>query len=143
MVKKLKKIKKVSTRALAKSKGYRSGFESTISEQLTLLKKIWSYESEKISYIVPERHAKYTPDFILIKKDNSKMYIETKGYWPASERKKLKMIKDSNPLLDIRILFMDPNIKITKKSKTTYSKWAETHGIMWAAKKIPLDWLEE
>jgi hypothetical protein len=135
--------KKFSIRALARKHGYRSGLEDQISEQLKFTGKTWSYESEKLKYTIPERVATYTPDFILIKKDGSKMYIETKGRFTAIDRKKHLLVKSSNPELDIRLLFQTPNNKITKNSKTTYADWANKNGYLWAAKEIPVEWLEE
>jgi hypothetical protein len=55
----------------------------------------------------------------------------------------MKLVKEANPELDIRLLFQTPNNKITKASKTTYADWADKHGYMWAAKEIPAEWLEE
>jgi len=135
--------KKFLIRALARKHGYRSGLEDQISEQLKFTGKTWSYESEKLKYTVPERIATYTPDFILIKKDGSKMYIETKGRFTTADRKKMKLVKEANPELDIRLLFQTPNNKIIKTSKTTYADWADKHGYLWAAKEIPIKWLEE
>lgn len=138
----MKKIK-LSIRALARKHGYRSGLEDKISEQLKATNKVWSYESEKLKYTVPERIATYTPDFIIIKQDGSKMYVESKGRFTATDRKKMKLVKEANPELDIRLLFQTPNNKITKGSKTTYADWAVKQGYLWAAKEIPQEWLEE
>lgn len=135
--------KKFSIRALARKHGYRSGLEDKISEQLNTTGKQWSYETEKLKYTVPERLATYTPDFILTKSNGEKMYIETKGRFTTADRKKMKLVKEANPDLDIRLLFQTPNNKITKASKTTYADWAEKHGYLWAAKEIPKEWLEE
>ena len=135
--------KKFSIRALARKHGYRSGLEDQISEQLKFTGKTWSYETEKLKYTVPERVATYTPDFILIKSNGDKMYIETKGRFTTADRKKMKLVKEANPELDIRLLFQTPNNKIIKTSKTTYADWADKHGYLWAAKEIPIKWLEE
>ena len=135
--------KKLSIRALARKHGYRSGLEDKISEQLNTTAKTWSYETEKLKYTVPERVATYTPDFILIKSNGDKMYIETKGRFTTADRKKMKLVKEANPELDIRLLFQTPNNKITKASKTTYADWADKHGYLWAAKEIPAEWLLE
>ena len=137
------KKNKFSVRALARKHGYRSGLEDKISEQLKTTDKVWSYESEKLKYTIPERQATYTPDFILIKKNGEKMYIETKGRFTAVDRKKHLLVKLSNPDIDIRLLFQTPNNKITKNSKTTYADWADKNGYLWAAKEIPSSWLEE
>ena len=135
--------RKINIRALARKHGYRSGLEDKISEQLKSTGKVWSYESEKLKYTIPERVATYTPDFIITKKNGEKMYIETKGRFTAADRKKMKLVKENNPSLDIRILFQTPNNKITKASKTTYADWANKHGYVWASKEIPEDWLAE
>jgi hypothetical protein len=135
--------KKFSIRALARKHGYRSGLEDQISEQLKGTDNTWSYESEKLKYTIPERVATYTPDFILIKKNGEKMYIETKGRFTAIDRKKHLLVKTSNPGLDIRLLFQTPNNKLSKASKTTYANWADKNGYLWAAKEIPKEWLEE
>jgi hypothetical protein len=138
-----KAFKKFSIRALARSKGFRSGLEDTISEQLKRTDNTWSYESEKLKYTIPERVASYTPDFILIKSNGEKMYIETKGRFTAVDRKKHLLVKISNPDIDLRILFQTPNNKLSKASKTTYANWADKNGYLWAAKEIPAAWLEE
>jgi hypothetical protein len=135
--------KKLSIRALARKHGYRSGLEDKISEQLSTTDKVWSYETEKLKYTVPERLATYTPDFILTKSNGDKMYIETKGRFTTSDRKKMKLVKEANTELDIRLLFQTPNNKITKGSKTTYADWADKNGYKWAAKEIPAEWLSE
>jgi hypothetical protein len=137
------KKRKFSIRAMARAKGYRSGLEDTISEQLKTTNKSWSYESEKLKYTVPERLATYTPDFIIIKANGEKMYIETKGRFTAVDRKKHLLVKQSNPNIDLRLLFQTPNNKLSKASKTTYANWADKNGYLWAAKEIPASWLEE
>ena len=123
--------------------GFRSGLEDTVNDMLKENGKLFSYESEKISYIQPQTKHNYTPDFVLNKMIGGKMYIETKGRFTTADRKKMKLVKEANPDLDIRLLFQTPNNKITKASKTTYADWAEKHGYLWAAKEIPAEWLEE
>ena len=88
--------KKFSIRALARKHGYRSGLEDKISEQLSATGKVWSYETEKLKYTVPERLATYTPDFILTKRNGDKMYIETKGRFTTADRKKMKLVKEDD-----------------------------------------------
>jgi hypothetical protein len=54
----------------------------------------------------------------------------------------MKAVKEANPDLDIRIIFQSPHNKINKRSKTTYSMWAEKNGFPWCAYyAIPVDWL--
>lgn len=81
------------------------------------------YESLKFPYVVVE-HRKYLPDFIL----KNGIVIEVKGYFTAADRKKMLRIRDQYPMLDIRFIFGNKNNKINKKSKTTYTDWAEQYG---------------
>lgn len=124
-------------------KGYRSGLENQLKHQLNECKKKYTYESEKISYIQPEKKRSYTPDFILNKKSGEKMYIETKGRWVLDDRQKHELIHKQYPLLDIRFVFSNPNAKINKKSKTTYADICNKFGWKYAKKTIPPEWLEE
>lgn len=125
------------------AKGYRSGLEDQIKKQLTESAKKYTYESEKISYIQPEKIRSYTPDFILNKKDGNKMYIETKGRWVLDDRKKHELIKKQYPNIDIRFVFSNPNARINKKSKTTYADICDKFGWKYSKKTIPNEWLNE
>jgi predicted nuclease of restriction endonuclease-like RecB superfamily len=116
-------------------KGYRSGLENVLTEQLSTTGKKYSYESEKISYIQPEKKRTYTPDFVLLKKDGSKMYIESKGRWVLDDRKKHELILSQYPELDIRFVFSNPNARISKKSKTTYADICDKFGWKYAKKQ--------
>lgn len=140
---KVLKLKPVKLRDLAKQSGFRSGLELHVHEQLTENKISYSYESEKIEYIVPAHSSKYTPDFIFTKLDGTKMYIESKGRFLASDRKKHLLIKSQHPELDIRILFQNANNKLSKSSKTTYAAWCEKNNIRYGEFPIPSDWLKE
>jgi hypothetical protein len=124
--------------------GYRSGLELKVADQIKEENYPLNYETETLNYIVPERKSKYTPDFIFTKKNGTLMYIETKGRWTATDRKKMKHILQSNPDIDLRIIFQNPNQRISKSSKTTYEAYALKLGIQHVAKKnIPQEWLDE
>jgi hypothetical protein len=41
------------------------------------------------------------------------------------------------------MVFMNPNGKIRKGSKTTYATFCDKHEIVWAAKTIPQAWYRE
>jgi hypothetical protein len=124
--------------------GYRSGLELKISDQIQSRDYPVNYETETIQYIVPEQQSKYTPDFVLTKRNGELMYIETKGRWTAIDRKKMKHILQSNPDIDLRIIFQNPNQRISKTSKTTYESYALKLGIKYVAKRdMPDDWLSE
>jgi len=126
-------------------KGFRSGFEATVNEYLTAMEIEFGYETDTILYTQPEKPRKYTPDFVLTKKDGTKMYIETKGRWTTEDRLKHGYIKECHPDLDIRFVFQNPNTKIRKGSKTSYADFCEKKGYKYSPlkKQIPEEWLEE
>tara|TARA_R100000773_G_C4134936_1_gene64115 strand:+ start:23 stop:424 length:402 start_codon:yes stop_codon:yes gene_type:complete len=125
-------------RAAAIKHGYRSGFEHKVADQLKENKTKFEYETTVIEYIKPETQHKYTVDFTL----PNGILIETKGRWVLEDRKKHMLIRQQHPELDIRIVFQNPRGKIRKGSKTTYADYCEKHGIKWAEKEIPSDWLK-
>jgi hypothetical protein len=123
--------------------GFRSGLEHLVSKELDGLCVPYGYESEVIKYLKPASTHRYTPDFILTKKDGSKMYIETKGRFTSADRVKHRLIKDQYPDMDLRFVFSRANQRLSKTSKTTYAQWAERYGFPWAEKEIPKEWLDE
>jgi hypothetical protein len=132
------------TRQAAYKHGYRSGLELKVSEQIVNNEYPLQYETQTLTYTVPEKQSKYTPDFIFEKHDGTMMYIETKGRWTNIDRQKLKYVLQSNPDIDLRIIFQNPNQKISKTSKTTYEIYANKIGIKHVAKKeIPVEWFSE
>ena len=133
-----------SKRANALKHGYKSGLELTVSEQIKNTEYGLKYETETLKYIVPERAAKYTPDFVFTKKNGEFMFVETKGRWTSADRLKMKHVLTSNPGVDIRMVFQNPNQKISKGSNTTYEAYANKLGIKHVAKKdIPEHWFAE
>ena len=118
----------------------RSKFEAEVLRGLQNLKKRKkyevAYETEKISYVV---YQTYLPDFIVTLKSGRKIYLEAKGYWDAADRRKLKLVKEQNPDLDIRLVFQANN-KIHKNSNTRYSDYCDRHGITYSVGVIPEDW---
>ena len=78
------------------------------------------------------------------KKTGDFMFVETKGRWTTIDRTKMKHVLASNPGVDIRMVFQNPNQRISKNSKTTYESYANKLGIMHVAKRdIPAEWLAE
>lgn len=120
----------------AREKGYRSAFEAKIAADLLERGIEIRYEERKIFYFIPEEKHIYTPDFIL----PSGVVLEIKGRWTLEDRKKIVLVKASNPSLDLRIVFQNPFNKITKGSKTTYADWCDKNGIIWASGCIPEEW---
>ena len=114
---------------------FRSKLEKQVGDLLEQIGVVYEYETHKISYVI-QHH--YTPDFIL----PNGIYLETKGFWDAADRRKILAVVRDNPDIDLRMVFQAPFNKISKKSKTTYAQWCEKHGIKWAAvHAIPIDWL--
>lgn len=133
-----------SKRANALKHGYKSGLELSVSMQINQTEYPLNYETETLKYVVPERKAKYTPDFVFIKRNGGTMYVETKGRWTTADRTKMKHVLQSNPGIDIRMVFQNPNQKLSKTSPTTYEAFARKLGIQHVAKKdIPAEWLNE
>ena len=119
--------------------GFRSGLEDANAAHLLGLGQPVHYEKRTLTYVQPETFRKYTPDFIL---DND-IVIETKGEFKTADRQKHKMIAACHPFLDLRFVFSNPHMTISKKSNTTYAMWCDRHGFKWAAKLIPEEWTTE
>lgn len=117
---------------------YRSKFEETVAKKLEDAGVNYSYESIKIQYEVSQVR-KYTPDFLL----PNGIIIETKGRFVAADRMKHLRIKEQIPELDIRFVFQNPNVKLSKASKTSYAQWCDKNGFKWASKEVPQEWIDE
>jgi len=104
----------------------------------------WMYESEYFMWMPPEPKLKrYTPDFVLHKKDGGKMYIEYKGYLRPEDKRKLRAMKKQHPDLDIRLVFQNAKKKLNKRAKSNYGEWATKLKFPWAESFIPEEWIEE
>ena len=83
------------------------------------------------------RTSKYTPDFILVR---SGWVIEAKGKFTAKDRKRVLAYFEQHNRDKFALLFMRNN-RLTKGSKTTYTAWAEKHGIPCSVGWLSEDWL--
>lgn len=117
---------------------YRSKFEAKIADQLKKNKIKFTYETERVRFVMPESNHVYKPDFIL----PNGLFIETKGKWDSDSRKKMALVKEQHPKLDIRILFMRDQ-PIRKGSETFYSDVCKKLGYEYAFKEIPAEWLKK
>jgi hypothetical protein len=117
---------------------FKSKLEEKFWEALKLSfpKCLVTYETESLPYVL-ER--KYRPDFIIVRPDGTKTYIEIKGYLRPSDRTKLVAVKKGNPSLDLRIIFAQDN-KISN-SNMRYSDWAKKYRIPFAIGRIPKKWI--
>lgn len=128
---------------------FRSGLEEKVANQLNAAGIEYDYEGSWIPYEVPARSAKYLPDF---RPHKSIIILEAKGRFGghlsdsngAKERQKMILLKEQHPELQFRFVFQRAAAKIYKGSKTTYAKWAEDHGFLWADKgTVPAAWIAE
>lgn len=125
-----------------KKTSFRSGAELRFASYLKEKRVRFKYEEDSIAYVISEtRH--YKPDFKLIKDNGDPMYIEVKGFFSPSDRKKMLLVKESNPNLDVRMLFLSDN-KINKRSKTRYSEWCNKHNLPFhIGMNLPKAWVDE
>ncbi len=100
---------------------YKSKFEEEVAEFYKLHDK---YEVEKLEYQLINN---YNPDFKLKKN----VYLEAKGFFKPSDRRKMLEVMKQHPDKVFIMLFQDSRIKLSRKSKTTYGDWCDKHGIRW------------
>ena len=133
------KRKKITVDEAGRKHGFRSGLEDGMIKELEGYGIEPNYESKKFDYTIPESQHIYTPDFPV----SPHIVIETKGRWVLEDRQKMLLLKEQYPEIDFRMVFYNANQKIKKGSKTTYGMWCDKHGIKWAHKHIPLEWIHE
>jgi hypothetical protein len=137
---------------MPKSNDFKSGLERKIFALLDEAKVKVRYEPETFTYHKrttrtfcnecgsknTHKLARYTPDFRIGKT----IYIETKGRFTSSNRSNMLDFVAHRPDFDIRMLFAADNYTTSNRVKR-YSDWAEEHGITYAIKDIPPEWIEE
>lgn len=114
---------------------YRSKFEESIADTLSVRKIPFGYETQLVSYIVERT---YKPDFIL----ENGILIEAKGYFRSADQRKHRAIKNQHPELDIRFVFMKLSSRV-QGSKMTCQEWCEKYDFLYAEKEIPKVWLRK
>jgi hypothetical protein len=122
--------------------GYRSGLEVKMGDQITEAGLPLLYETDRISYNVPSRVSRYTPDFKLPKAGGF-YYVETKGRWVVKDRAKALLLHSQHPDIDIRYVFSNQNARLYKGSPTTYAMYCDKHNLTYANKRLPPEWVEE
>lgn len=116
----------------------RSTLESYTISDLKERQVDFQYEPHRIKYMQVQERS-YTPDILLA----NGIYVEVKGYFTSLDRVKHLAVRKSNPDLDIRFLFQRASNRLSKTSHTTYAKWCEKNGFLWAEKHIPQEWIDE
>lgn len=114
---------------MIKRKKTRNKFEKKLHAQLKKAKAKFSYESEKIPYVISGH---YIPDFV-VKTPKGTLYIEAKGYLRPEHKRKMVAVRKQHPAHDIKIVFY--------AFKRKDIAWAERNGFPWAVANIPEDWL--
>ena len=117
---------------------FKSKFETKVWKELRVVFPKTKYESNSYKYTQPAIERTYTPDF---RTGRKLVYIEAKGKLDLETRKKMVWFKEHNPNITIIFLFMNPDNKITKRSKTTYAMWAEKNGFLWLDYRK--DWIND
>ena len=118
---------------------HRSKFEDKIAKHYPEL----DYECVKLKYIVPATKHYYIPDFRLITKSGKVIWIEAKGLFTPKDRKKMLLVKEQYPDYDIRFLFQNPNVKISKTSQTTAAEWCIKNNFKFGNIDTLKKWKEE
>lgn len=91
----------------------------------------WGYESQKISYTIPESKHVYTPDFIF----ENGILGEGKGFISDhAERYKYILVKQQHPEIDLRFIFDNPN-KLCGGTKYSHAQWATKYGFKYCSVK--------
>lgn len=102
----------------------KSKFEKRFYDELQKRNLDFAYESKSLEYTLVLR---YKPDW----KVRDGLYIETKGKFDYTERRKILSVRACNPNEEVRMVFMR-NQKLGKGSKMTYGEWCDKHGIKWS-----------
>lgn len=119
----------------------RSGFELKTAKYLDDNKIKYEYETLAVKYEVPASAHTYKPDFIL----PNGIIVECKGRFTPADRKKMSLVIEQNPDMDIRLLFMVDNT-LSRSSKTTYSAWCEKRNIKCHVSRngeVPKEWFSK
>lgn len=114
----------------------RSNFEVDCLNALDREHIPYEYESLRFSYV---SHHTYTPDLSF----PNNIVVELKGRFLPADRAKILAVRKAHPHIDLRMVFMNPNVKLSKNSRTTYGDWCDKHGIQWASKRVPIEWTSE
>lgn len=109
----------------------RNKFEQKLYDSLTKTKVPFTYEAEKIPYVLAGH---YIPDFI-IHTSLGKVYVEAKGYFRPEAKRKMVAVKKQHPELDLRIVFYN-------KTQANI-RWAERYGFKYSFVTIPKEWCYE
>lgn len=124
---------------------YKSGLEVEVAKLLYKARgKIepsfkFNYENEPFEYVLAPRE--YWPDFMIVREDDSKVYIEVKGYLDRDSQRKMLAVKECHPNETFVFLFSRDSL-IRRGGKMRYSDWCKKYGFDWAVGEVPERWLK-
>ena len=121
-----------------KKKEHRSGLETAFNHLCKEKGFELEYETDVLPFVTLPQKRRYTPDWTVRKG----RYIETKGRWDSSGRKKALYVKEQHPTVRILYVFQRPNNTLSKVSKTTYGEWATKNGIEWCGFEDTKTWFK-
>lgn len=144
-VKKARRVKKEMPKIGKKT--CRSNFEFGVYKALTNELPRGAeleYEPERLPYVI---ESDYIPDFVITKRDGTKIYIEAKGLGKLGgfddlARRKMSIIRTTYPELDIRIVFQKDGV-LKRGMKMRASDWALKNNYPCAFGAIPEGWFDE
>lgn len=129
-------MRKKKQNVTKEKRNVRSGFEADVLDRLDGDGVTYGYETTRLPYTLQRN---YIPDIVL---PNS-IFVELKGRFTSPDRAKILAVIKQNPGIDLRMVFMNANIKIAKNSKTRYRDWCNKNNIQWAEHRVPEDWINE
>lgn len=113
---------------------YRSGFEAGIARDLDLRDLEYEYEAETLWYSEP----RFTRvDWKIRTASGREILVESKGYFPPSDRRKVAAVAEANPDVDYRLLLQ------SESDAKRHLAWLKKHKIKYAVGKIPDAWFNE
>lgn len=104
---------------------HRSKFETNFLAQVTKKGFNLDYETSVLAYVSPVQKRKYNPDWTI----KPGWYIETKGRFTSSDRKKILLVKEQHPEARILIVFQRQQNKLYKGSPTSYTEWCKANDV--------------
>jgi hypothetical protein len=134
---------------------YRSNYEDDIAHWLEDNGIDFTYETYSYEYTAPVRKNRsrcedcgsknlvhegwYTPDFFV----GDNLVVEAKGRFTATDRKKIKAVRDTVPeLKDKLVMMLMCDNKLSKLAKMRYSDWCDNEGIDWVVgTELKKEWL--
>ena len=125
---------------------YRSHFEKLVAEQLVAERISFEFEGHALAYEAFHIKRQCFPDFYIVK---TGAFLEAKGLLRREDRMKWTLIKQSYPDVDVRFLFWRAHQSIESgvcwdgEPWPTYAEWADSLGIPWAERKVPVEWVNE